>query len=64
MLIGKLRKEMLGSGFRGGVGESPELLTVRLKPNPVSRITLVYGRHSICACPNMTAASKMKWLKC
>jgi hypothetical protein len=45
MLIEKLGEELLGSGFRGGVGGSSDLLPMRLKPNPVDRVTLVNGRH-------------------
>jgi len=53
MFIEKLGEELLGSGFRGGVGGSPDLLPMRLKPNPVGRITLINGRHFACACLNM-----------
>jgi hypothetical protein len=41
MLIEKLGKELLGGGFRAGVGGSPDFFAVRMKPNPVGRITLV-----------------------
>jgi hypothetical protein len=47
MLIEKLGEELLGSGFRGGMGGSPDLLPMRLKPNPVGRITLINGRHVV-----------------
>jgi hypothetical protein len=35
MLIEKLGEILLGGGFRGGVGGSPDFFAVRLKPNPV-----------------------------
>jgi len=31
-------------------GGSPDLLPARLKPNPVGRVSLVNGRHFVCAC--------------
>jgi hypothetical protein len=41
MLIEKPGKELLGGGFRAGVAGSPDFFAVRMKPNPVGRITLV-----------------------
>jgi hypothetical protein len=72
MLIKETGKELLSSGFRGGVGGSSDFRSTPLKPYPKGRITLIDGGHLLVlilcrgvgtsVAQNVNFVSKMDWL--